>query len=50
MTAAVFIDKDGVILEDTGYVHKLEDFRLIPNAIEGLKLLKKYKLFIITNQ
>ena len=50
MTAAVFIDKDGVLVEDKGYVHKLEDFKLIPNAVEGLKLLKNYKLFIITNQ
>ena len=50
MTAAVFIDRDGVIVEDIGFVHKIEDFKLIQNAIEGLKLLKDYKLFIITNQ
>lgn len=50
MTRAVFIDRDGVIVEDPGYVHKLEDFKLIPNSVEGLKLLKNYKLFIITNQ
>ena len=50
MTRAVFIDRDGVITEDIGYVHKIEDFRLIPNSIEGLKLLKNYKLFIVTNQ
>ena len=50
MTKAVFIDRDGVIVEDNGYVHKLEDFKLVPNAIDGLKLLKNYKLFIITNQ
>ena len=47
---AVFVDRDGVITEDIGYVHKIEDFKLVPNAIEGLKLLKDYKLFIITNQ
>ena len=47
---AVFIDRDGVITEDPGYVHKLEDFKLISNSVEGLKLLKNYKLFIITNQ
>jgi histidinol-phosphate phosphatase family protein len=50
MTAAVFIDRDGVIVNDVGYHYKIEDFKLIPKAIEGLKLLKKYKLFIITNQ
>ena len=47
---AVFLDRDGVIVEDAGYVHKIENFKLIPNAIEGLRLLKNYKLFIITNQ
>ena len=50
MKTAVFIDKDGVIVEDAGFVHKVEDFKLVPNAVEGLRLLKKYKLFIVTNQ
>jgi D-glycero-D-manno-heptose 1,7-bisphosphate phosphatase len=50
MTKAVFIDRDGVITEDIGYVHKVEDFKIVDNAIEGLKLLKKYTLFIVTNQ
>lgn len=50
MKKAVFIDKDGVLVEDIGFVHKIEDFRLIENAVEGLKLLKNYKLFIVTNQ
>lgn len=50
MTKAVFIDRDGVLVEDTGFVHKVDDFKLIENVVEGLKLLKDYKLFIITNQ
>ena len=50
MRKSIFIDRDGILVEDLGYVHKIEDFKLIPNAIEGLKLLKNYKLFIITNQ
>ena len=50
MTKAVFIDRDGVLVEDVGFVHKIEDFKLIANVIEGLKLLKNYRLFIITNQ
>ena len=50
MTKAVFVDRDGVLVEDTGFVHKIEDFKLVKNAVEGLKLLKGYKLFIITNQ
>ena len=50
MKKAVFIDRDGTITHDTGYVHKIEDFKLLPNAVKGLKLLKKYRLFIVTNQ
>ena len=50
MNAAIFLDRDGVIVEDVGYAHKIGDFKLIPKAVEGLKLLKNYKLFIITNQ
>lgn len=50
MSKAVFLDRDGVMVEDTGFVHKVENFKMIPNAIEGLKLLKDYLLFIVTNQ
>ena len=47
---AVILDRDGTLVEDIGYHHKIEDFKLIPSVIEGLKLLKNYKLFIVTNQ
>lgn len=47
---AVLMDRDGVVTEDLGYVHKIEDFNLVPNAVEGLKLLKDFKLIFITNQ
>ena len=50
MRKAVLIDRDGVLVEDVGYHHKIEDFKLIPNVIEGLKLLKDYLLIIVTNQ
>ena len=50
MNRAVFIDRDGTIIENLRYVYRLEDYRPIPNAIKGLKLLKHYKLFIVTNQ
>ena len=50
--AAAFIDRDGVINEDAGYVHKPEDFILLPDVVEGLKLLQNagYLIIIITNQ
>ena len=47
----VFLDRDGTINVDKGYVHKVEDFVFLPGAIEGLKILsKKYRLIIVTNQ
>jgi len=50
MKKTVFVDRDGTIVEDTGYVHKAEDFKLLPNAIEGLRKLGKFMIFIVTNQ
>jgi len=49
---AVFLDRDGVINYDYGYVYKYKDFKLKPGVIKGLKLLTKnnYRIFIITNQ
>ena len=52
MNKAVFIDRDGVINVDFGYVHKIEDFYLIPYSIDALKILTKtdFKTIIITSQ
>ena len=49
---AAFLDRDGVINYDSGYVHKFKDFKFRPGVIDGLKLLikKKYYIFIVTNQ
>lgn len=49
---AVFLDRDGVINEDRGYVHRWEDFSFLPGAIEALRRLqqKGYLLVVITNQ
>lgn len=50
--SAVFLDRDGVINEDRGYVHRIEDFFFLPGAISGMQLFQKmgYKIVIITNQ
>lgn len=51
MNKAIFLDRDGTLNDDTkGYTHKIEDYQLLPGVIEGLKMLKDFKLFIITNQ
>ena len=51
MRKAVFLDRDGTINEDIGYFCSMDQFRLIPKAIEALRLLQKdFELFIVTNQ
>lgn len=51
MDKAVILDRDGCLNEDKGYVHKVEDFKLLPGVVEGLKKLSKEFIFVvITNQ
>ena len=47
-----FLDRDGVINKDYGYVHTLEELVWMEGALSGLrKLLElEYELFIVTNQ
>jgi D-glycero-D-manno-heptose 1,7-bisphosphate phosphatase len=49
---AVFLDRDGTIMEDSNYVGDVERVVLIPSAAAGLKRLQDagHKLFIVTNQ
>ena len=49
---AVFLDRDGTINVEKNYLYRIEEFELLPNVIEGLRLLQiaGYKLVIITNQ
>lgn len=30
---ALFLDRDGVVNVDGGYVHRIEDFRLVPGIL-----------------
>lgn len=48
----VFLDRDGVINYDFGYIYKYKDFKLRKGVIRGLQLLTNhdYRIFIITNQ
>jgi len=49
---AVFLDRDGVINIDKGYVSKIEDFHFKEGIFELLKMLQNmgYTLFVVTNQ
>ena len=49
---AVFIDRDGTISEEVGYVNHPSRFRLFPYAAEAIKVLNKsgWLAIVITNQ
>ena len=49
---AVFLDRDGVINKDFGYVYKISDIVWVDGVIETIKLFNKknYLVFVITNQ
>lgn len=51
-TKAAFLDRDGVINVDRGYVYRIEDFTVIDGVLEACKRLYDagFKLVIITNQ
>jgi D-glycero-D-manno-heptose 1,7-bisphosphate phosphatase len=49
---AVFLDRDGTLNVDVGYLHRLEDLELFPWTGDALRLLKRagYELVVVTNQ
>ena len=49
---AIFLDRDGTINEDPGYISDPSDVILIPRAAEALAALKKkgFKLIVVSNQ
>ena len=49
---AVFLDRDGVLNVDNGYVSQVDDFEFIEGAIDACKKLKEkgFLLVVITNQ
>lgn len=52
LNRALFLDRDGVINKDYGYVHKIEDFHFIEGIYDLTKeaVNKGYLIFVITNQ
>lgn len=49
---AVFLDRDGTINEEVGYVLHPDELRLVPGALEGLRELRDLDLalVVVTNQ
>ncbi len=49
---AIFLDRDGVINIEVGYLSNPNDFKIIEGTIEALKILNKkgFLLIVITNQ
>jgi D-glycero-D-manno-heptose 1,7-bisphosphate phosphatase len=49
---AAFLDRDGVLNEDLGYVHRVQDFHWLPGAVQACKRLQDagYALVVVTNQ
>jgi D-glycero-D-manno-heptose 1,7-bisphosphate phosphatase len=49
---AVFLDRDGVLMEDANYVGQIERVVVIPSARTALRRLRDagYRLFVVTNQ
>ena len=49
---AVFLDRDGTIVEDPGFLHEPEKVKLLPGAAEAIRRLNEagYRVVIVTNQ
>ena len=52
MKAAAFLDRDGVVNVDRGYVFRREDFEFVPGTLDAARELKSMglALVVVTNQ
>jgi D-glycero-D-manno-heptose 1,7-bisphosphate phosphatase len=52
MSRAVFLDRDGTLIEEREYLHRVEDVAFVPGAGPALRRLQDagFKLFVVTNQ
>lgn len=53
MSSAVFLDRDGTINEDPGYLGDPDKVKLLPGVAQGIHELKsdyKFKIIVISNQ
>lgn len=50
--AAVFLDRDGTLIRDVGYLRRIDELEVLPRVPEALRLLRErgFKLVLVTNQ
>src|SRR6056297_2645523 len=49
--SALFLDRDGTLIEDVGHLSDINKIRFIPGIFHALrKLQQRYSLFIVSNQ
>ena len=49
--SAIFLDRDGTLIEDVGYLSKPEDVIWFPDTIASLRRLqRRFMLFVVSNQ
>ena len=48
----IFLDRDGVINQEVGYLHEIKYFKFIDGIFEACKYFQSlgYKLIVVTNQ
>jgi len=49
---AVFLDRDGTLVDELGFLRRADDLRLLPGAAEGVRLFNRagWKVVVVTNQ
>ena len=49
---AVFLDRDGTLVEEAGYINRLDRLELFPWSVEAVRLLNRagFRVVVVTNQ
>ena len=52
MNRAVFLDRDGVLNEDSGYITRPDELHLLPGSVEAVRALNAagWRVIVFTNQ
>ena len=51
MNRAIFLDRDGTIIEEKNYLSDVNQISLLENSVKGLKILQdSFLLIIVSNQ